>query len=55
VCTNCNEGLQNSAPPKPDRIHRLAQVRRATIDDQKVLLEWLLLKFELESAKKGPS
>ena len=23
VCTNCNEGLQNTAPPKPDRIHLL--------------------------------
>jgi len=45
VCTNCNEGLQNIAPPKPDRIHLLAQVRRATIDDQLYLLEWLERKF----------
>lgn len=45
VCTNCNEGLQNTSPPKPDRIHLLAQVRRATIDDQKYLLEWLERKF----------
>lgn len=47
VCTNCNEGLQNSSLPKPDQIHLLAQVRRATIDDQKVLLKWLLQKFKL--------
>lgn len=45
ACTNCNEGLQNTALPKPDRVHLLAQVRRATIDDQKVLLEWLQSKF----------
>lgn len=25
VCTNCNEGLQNTSLPKPDRIHLLAQ------------------------------
>jgi len=46
VCTNCNEGLQSSAPPKPDRIELLKQVRRATIDDQLHLLQWLETKFE---------
>ena len=45
VCTNCNEGLQNTAPPKPSRIHLLAQVRRATIDDQRAVLAWLKGKF----------
>ncbi len=45
VCTNCNEGLQNTSPPKPDRIYLLAQVRRATIDDQLYLLDWLERKF----------
>jgi len=47
VCTNCNEGLQNSSPPKPDQIHLLAQIRRATLDDQRVVLDWLLRKFNL--------
>lgn len=46
ICTNCNEGLQNTALPKPDRIHLLAQIRRATINDQQVVLEWLLRKFK---------
>jgi hypothetical protein len=46
VCTNCNEGLQNSAPPKPRRIELLKQVRRATIDDQMHLLAWLEKRFE---------
>lgn len=45
LCANCNEGLQNTTPPKPDRIHLLAQVRRATIDDQRAVLEWLNEKF----------
>ena len=45
VCTNCNEGLQNISPQKPDRLHLLTQVRRATIDDQLYLLEWLERKF----------
>lgn len=54
VCTNCNEGLQNAAPPKPDRILLLAQVRRATIQDQEALLEWLLNKFNLEARKREP-
>jgi 5-methylcytosine-specific restriction endonuclease McrA len=52
VCTNCNEGLQNMALPKPDRIHLLAQVRRATIPDQEAVLGWLLQKFNLEAEKK---
>ncbi len=55
VCTNCNGGLQNTALPKPDRIHLLAQVRRATIDDQEALLSWLLNKFGLVAKKKDAS
>jgi len=47
ICTNCNEGLQNTSLPKPDQVHLLAQVRRATIDDQRVLQKWLLQKFKL--------
>ncbi len=46
ICTNCNEGLQNISPPKPDRLHLITQVRRATIDDQLYLLEWLERKFK---------
>lgn len=45
ICTNCNEGLQNTALPKPDQIHLLAQIRRATITDQQAVLNWLLNKF----------
>ncbi len=53
VCTNCNEGLQNTALPKPDRVHLLSQSRRATIDDQRILLEWLLRKFNLVAKPKS--
>jgi hypothetical protein len=52
VCTNCNEGLQNTALPKPSRIHLLAQIRRATIPDQKAVLDWLLQKFNLTATDK---
>lgn len=45
ICTNCNEGLQNTSPPKPDRVHLLAQVRRASVDDQRAVMQWLERKF----------
>jgi hypothetical protein len=48
VCMGCNEGLQNAAPQKPDRIQLLTQIRRARIDDQEAVLEWLAQKFEIE-------
>ncbi len=46
ICNNCNEGLQNAASAKPDRILLLSQIRRATIDDQLAVLEWLTGKFK---------
>ena len=52
ICTNCNEGLQNTALPKPDQIYLLSQARRATINDQTVLLNWLLNKFNLVAHPK---
>lgn len=45
VCSNCNEGLAATSPPKPDRLQLLRQVRRATISDQKYVLDWLQGKF----------
>ncbi len=53
LCTNCNEGLQNIALPKPDQIHLLTQIRRATRQDQEAVLKWLLQKFNLEATKKS--
>lgn len=51
ICSNCNEGLQNTALPKPDQIHLLAQIRRATITDQQAVLAWLLKKFNKKIAE----
>lgn len=53
VCTSCNEGLQNTALPKSDRIHLLSQIRRATIDDQRAVLNWLLAKFKIKIPDNG--
>jgi hypothetical protein len=55
VCTNCNEGLQNTSLPKPDSVHLLSQIRRATISDQKVVLQWLLTKYKLTAVPDGES
>ena len=55
ICDECDEGLQNTALPKPDRIHLLAQIRRATIHDQEAVLGWLLQKFNLEAKKRNKS
>jgi len=52
-CTNCNEGLQNTSLPKPSRIEVLKQIRRATLDDQRAVLEWLQRKFR--EHKEGDS
>ncbi len=46
LCTNCNEGLQNVSPTKPKLINLFSQVRRASREDQKAVLEWLLLKYK---------
>lgn len=51
VCTNCNEGLQNTAPMKPDRLLLLREIRKATISDQQAVLDWLLQKFGLKVEK----
>jgi len=52
VCNVCNKGLQDTALPNPKRIDVLKQVRRASIDDQLFLLEWLLKRHEKVLEKK---
>lgn len=52
VCSNCNEGLQAISPPKPNRLELLKQIRRATVDDQMHVLEWLSAKYEHLRNKK---
>jgi len=48
ICTNCNEGLQNVSPTRPKLINLISQVRRATQQDQKAILKWLLTKYGKE-------
>jgi hypothetical protein len=48
ICSNCNEGLQNIAPPKPNRLQLLTYIRKAHRDDQRAVLEWLQKKFEVK-------
>ncbi len=52
VCTNCNEGLQNTTPPKPHRLQLMMQLRRATVSDQRYALEWLEKKFSIERSER---
>jgi hypothetical protein len=49
ICSNCNEGLQNAAPPKGDTVYLLSQFRRATIDEQQAVLAWILKKNRLKA------
>ncbi|HVJ08569.1 MAG TPA: HNH endonuclease signature motif containing protein [Acidisarcina sp.] len=47
ICSICNEGARNLTLDRPSLQKLLIQVRRATADDQKKVLEWLLRKFPL--------
>lgn len=53
ICSCCSDGLRGLLLPKPDRIHLLSQMRRATIDDQEAVLSWLLTKFGMVATKKS--
>lgn len=53
LCSCCFEGSRFFRLPKSDRVHLLSQIRRARIDDQQVVLEWLLTKFGLAANKKN--
>ena len=45
LCSTCNQGAKNITSEKPTAIWLLGQVRRAGIEEQKVVLEWLQKKF----------
>ncbi len=45
ICPVCNEGASNVTLQRPDLAKLLVQVRRATGNDQRALLEWLQKKF----------
>lgn len=45
LCSTCNQGAQNITQEPPSWVWLLAQIRRASVGDQKKALEWLLKKF----------
>lgn len=45
LCATCNQGAKNVTTEKPSRVWLLSQVRRAGVNDQKAVLEWLIKKF----------
>ena len=51
VCSICNEGARNLTLDRPSLQKLLIQIRRATLADQRKVLEWLLTKFPILSDK----
>lgn len=45
LCSTCNQGAKNITHEKPSGIWLLGQVRRAGIDEQRAVYEWLERKF----------
>jgi 5-methylcytosine-specific restriction endonuclease McrA len=46
LCSRCNEGAKNVTGEKPSTIWLLSQVRRAGVDEQSAIFDWLRKKFE---------
>lgn len=53
LCSSFNGGAKNITMMPPTRIWLLAQVRRANIEDQRTVLEWLEGKFKKPSKTNG--
>ena len=45
LCASCNQGAKNLTPEPPRWTWLLAQLRRASINDQQAALKWLTKKF----------
>ena len=45
LCSTCNQGAKNITGEKPSTIWLLSQVRRAGVEEQRALYEWLSTKF----------
>jgi hypothetical protein len=45
LCSTCNQGAKNVTTEKPSTIWLLSQIRRAGIEEQRTVLEWLNKKF----------
>ena len=46
LCSTCNQGAKNVTAEKPSAIWLLSQVRRAKVDDQRTVYDWLSTKFK---------
>ncbi len=51
ICSVCNEGARNLTLDRPSLQKLLIQVRRATGGDQLEVLQWLITKYPVQSAK----
>jgi len=52
LCSVCNQGARNIVQEPPSWTWLLAQLRRASIDDQKTALKWLKRKFGENTIEK---
>lgn len=52
ICSVCNEGAANVTLQRPDLQKLLVQVRRATVQDQLAVLDWLHNKFAVAMKSK---
>lgn len=48
LCSSCNQGAKNVTAEKPQAIWLLSQIRRSGADEQRVIFEWLLKKFNTQ-------
>ena len=46
LCSSCNQGAKNLTGEKPSTVWLLSTVRRAGIDEQQAVLDWLRKKFD---------
>jgi len=46
LCSTCNQGAKNVTSEKPSSIWLLSQVRRAGVDEQRAVYDWLKSKFQ---------
>lgn len=50
LCSTCNQGAKNITQEKPSKIWLLTQVRRAGLEEQSAVYDWLRSKFGPEKA-----